>query len=235
MKIRKSIALVVGTVAMVVGTVHAQVPWVPPGGSGSFFTYANGLSQNGLFGNPTLVGGDTFTFTPTNYIANSVNGVGASVPDLMQVELTANAGQRFTMIRITEFGSYGIVGGGTVQASGSLNLIDLLNVRAPAISPLVAGATAPVVQPMPISTVGSGLWSGSVVIDLTTIIGPDWTKLRLSFTNVLQATSIAGGSSFIDKKIVGGPSIIVEIFPAPGTASMLALGGMLVARRRRTV
>jgi hypothetical protein len=233
MKIRKQLTLVAGVVAMLAGAAHAQVPWVPPNGSGAFFTYANGLSQNGLFGNPTIIGGDTFTFTPTNYIANSVNGAGASVPDLLQVELTANAGHRFTQIRVTEFGSWGIVGGGTVQASGSLNLIDLLNVRAPAISPLVAGGTTPVIQPMPISTPGSGLWSGSVVIDLTQIIGPDWTKLRLSFTNVLQATSIAGGSSFIDKKIVGGPSIMIEIFPAPGSATLIALGGLIATRRRR--
>jgi len=233
MKIRTSVMLAVGALAMLAGAAQAQVPWVPPNGSGSFFTYTNGQSQNGLFGNPTLVGGDTFTFTPSNFIANSVNGAGASVPDLMQVDLTADPGNRFTMIRITEFGSYGIVGGGTVQASGSLNLIDMINVRAPAIAPLVAGATSPAVLPMPISAPGSGLWSGSVVIDLTQIIGPDWTKLRLSFTNVLQATSIVGGSSFIDKKVVAGPSIIVEIFPTPGTASMLALGGMVLARRRR--
>jgi hypothetical protein len=233
MKMFKQLALAVGAVAALAGSALAQVPWVPPNGSGMFFTYANGLSQNGLFGNPSLIGGVQFAFTPTNFIANSVNGSGASVPDLLQVELTANAGNRFTMIRVTEFGSWGITGGGTVQASGSLNLIDLINVRAPAIAPLSAGMTTPNVQPMPIATPGSGTWSGSVTIDLTQIIGPDWTKLRLSFTNVLQATSIAGGSSFIDKKIVSGPSIFIEIFPAPGSATLLALGGLVATRRRR--
>ncbi len=68
------------------GVAQAQVNWVPTSGSGTFFTYTGGFSDNGRFGNPTLVG-DSFQFTPTTFVANSVNGNAASVPDRMQVDL----------------------------------------------------------------------------------------------------------------------------------------------------
>lgn len=210
------------------GAAQAQVNWVPSSGSGTFFTYSGGFSDNGRFGNPTLVG-DQFQFTPTTFAANSVNGVAASVPDRMQVDLVANPGQRFTMIRITEFGSWGITGIGSVNAFGSLNLVDMLNVRPPAITPLQTNPAMPVSTPN-----SSGVWQGSAVIDLTQIIGPNWTRLRLVFSNTLQATSGANSSALIDKKVVGGPSIFVDILPAPGSATLLGLGGLLAARRRRS-
>ncbi len=234
MKSRYSV-MIAAFSGLVASAASGQVNWVPSGGSGTFFTYANGFSDNGLFGNPTIVG-DQFQFTPVGFVANSVNGSAASTPDRIQVDLTANPGRRFTQIKITEFGTWGITGIGTVNAFGSLNLIDQINLRPPAIAPLVAGQTSPAVGPMPISTPNaSGLWSGTVTIDLTTIVppGPDWTKLRLVFSNTLQATSQQGSSSTITKKIVGGPSIIVDILPAPGSATMLAFGGLLAARRRR--
>ena len=228
MSMRNSInAVAVAGLLCLAGVAQAQVPWVPANGAGTFFTYSGGFSDNGRFGNPTLVG-DQFQFTPTSFIANSVNGSAASTPDRIQVDLVANPGRRFTMIKITEFGGWGITGIGSVNAFGSLNLVDMLNVRPPAITPLL---TTP---GMPISTPNSSSqWRGDAVIDLTTIIGPDWTRLRLVFSNTLQATSTAGSSAIIDKKVVGGPSIFVDIFPAPGSASLLALGGLVVARRRR--
>lgn len=209
------------------GAAMAQVPWVPPGGSGTFFTYSGGQSDNGLFGNPTLVG-DQFQFTPANFVANSVNGSAASVVDRIQVDLTANPGHRFTMIRITEFGHWTITGVGTVNAFGSLNLIDMINPRPPAIDALDTNPA------MPLSAPANGLWNGTAVINLAAIIGPDWTRLRLVFTNTLQATSQAGSSALIDKKVVQGPSIFVDILPTPGSATILAMGGMLAARRRRS-
>lgn len=227
-----AVASVVG-VALAAGAAHAQVPWVPPSGSGTFFSYTGGLSDNGLFGNPTLIG-DTFQFTPSGFVANSVNGSAASTTDRLQVDITANPGHRITMIRVTEFGSWGISGVGSVNAFGSLNLVDQLNLRPPAIAGLSAGTTTPFVSPLPVSTPNTaGLWSGSVVIDLTSIIGPDWTKLRLVFTNTIQATSQQGSASFIDKKVVGGPSIFVEIIPAPSSIALLGLSGLVATRRRR--
>lgn len=227
MKIRFQTLIAAAAGTLAAGIAQAQVPWVPPNGAGSFFTYTGGLSDNGLFGNPILVG-DQFQFTPANYLANSVNGVAASVTDRIQVDLTANPGRRFTMIRITEFGNYNLVGLATVNASGSLNLVDMNNVRPPAIQALSANPAMPFT-----ATNVNGQWSGTAVINLAAIIGPDWTRLRLVFSNTLQASSSPGGSALITKKVVQGPSIFVEILPTPGAASILGLGLVMASRRRR--
>lgn len=210
------------------GAAHAFVPWTNPNGNGSFFTYAGGGSANGLFGDPTLIGGNTFNFTPQNFIASSVNGVAASVPDTLQVTLTANAGNRFTQIRVDEFGDWGIQGIGQVQASGTETINDLINSRGPAFGPLIFNPL------MPINTPGSGTWTGSRVIDLTSIVGPDWTSVTFILTNTLQASSQAGSSAFIRKLVVGGPAITIHVMPTPGATALLAMGGLFAARRRRS-
>src|SRR3954470_21204463 len=92
------------------GAADAFVNWVPSSGAGSFFTYSGGGSDNGLFGNPTIVGGNTFKFFPPNFTADSNNGVSQSVNDRLEVTLLANPGQRFTLIRITEIGDWAITG-----------------------------------------------------------------------------------------------------------------------------
>lgn len=205
----------------------AQVPWSNANGVGPFFTWMNGQSDLGRFGDPTLVG-STFNFFPTNFIAQSINGAPDALTDRLQVRLKANAGNRFTQIKITEFGSWSILGIGSVNDSGTMLLQDMITPRPPAINNLL---TTPV---MPISTPNSsGNWSGTTMIDLTSILGPDWTDLTLIFTNTLQANSSAGSSATIHKKIVSGPSIVIEVFPTPGSLGVLALGGAVAMRRRR--
>jgi hypothetical protein len=210
------------------GAASAQVPWSNPSGAGSFFTWSSGQSGLGLFGNPTLVGGNQFFFSPTNFGAQSVGGVPADTTDQLQVRLLANAGQRFTHIRIQEFGSWAITGIGSVRESGTEFITDLITPGRTAMQNL---QTNPV---MPIATAGSGDWTGDVDIDLTQIIGPDWTFVQFQFTNTLQATTgNAQSVSEIHKKGVGGPAIIVTVLPAPGSAALLGVAGLLAMRRRR--
>lgn len=217
--------VVIAATAMAAGAAQAQVNWVPPAGAGSFFTYTGGLSDNGLFGNPLLVG-DSFFFTPASFVANSVNGVAHSVVDRIQVDLTANPGHRFTSIKVTEFGNWTITGIGTVQATGELRLIDML-------VPRLATDALSTTPAMPVSAPATGLWSGVAEIDLTAIAGADWTKLRLVFANTLHATSGAGSAATIRKTAVAGPAIVVDILPAPGGAVALGFGLLFASRRRR--
>jgi hypothetical protein len=209
------------------GPANAFVNWVPSSGAGSFFTYSGGGSDNGLFGNPTIVGGNTFKFFPPSFTADSNNGVAQSTTDRLEVTLLANPGQRFTQIRITEIGDWAITGIGTVRDSGTLFLTDLVTPRGPAVQ----GMSYPL-NPMPITTPGQGIWQGSANIDLTTIVGPDWTNLTLVFTNTLQATTSGASSSHIQKDGVDG-AVVVQVLPAPGGLALLGLGGAFAARRRR--
>lgn len=218
---------VVAAVGMAASSALAQVPWTNANGVGPFFTWMNGLSDLGRFGDPVLVG-STFNFFPTNFQAQSVNGVPDALTDRLQVRLKADPGHRFTQIKITEFGSWSILGIGSVSDSGTMFLQDMITPRPPAINNLVTNPVMPINTPN-----SSGNWSGQTLIDLTSILGPDWTDLTLVFTNTLQANSDPGSSATIHKKLVSGPSIVVEIFPTPGSLGVLALGGALAMRRRR--
>lgn len=204
------------------GAASAQVAWSNPAGAGSFFTWANGESGLGLFGNPTLFGGNTFIFTPPAFTAASTNGTAGVVTDQVKVRLTANPGQRFTQIRVSELGNWSITGIGSVQASGTLFLTDLNAFRAPAVQNITPNPA------MPISTAGSGGWSGTSVIDLASIPGPDWTSLQLVFTNTVQANTGASSNASIQKT-----QVKIEVLPAPGALAILGLGGLIMARRRR--
>jgi hypothetical protein len=222
------------------GVASADVPWTPPSGSGSFFDYFLGHNSNtNLFGSPTLVG-NSFQFFPSNFVAQSVGGVAAAATDQMNVQLVAHAGQQFTQIRVQEFGSWSIVGVASLQDSGTMFVTDLINPRPPGQSPVIASLAYNVLGPvgtpnsMPITTPGSGTWSGDRTIDLSAIIGPAWTSVMLVFTNTLQAgTTGANSAGTIRKEAVSGPSIIVTVLPAPASGALLAAGCAVLARRRR--
>ncbi len=235
-RITASILAVVGLAAV----AQADTPWVPSSGSGSFFDYINGHNSNSnLFGNPTLVG-NSFEFFPSNYIAQSLGGVAAAATDQINVQLIAHAGQHFSQIQIQEFGTWAITGVASLQDTGTMFITDLINPRPGGQSPVIGSMAYNVLGPvgtpttMPITTAGSGTWSGLVNINLDALPGPAWTNIMLVFTNTLQASSTGANSvGTITKKIVDGPSIIITPFPAPGSGALVAAGCVMLSRRRR--
>lgn len=213
------------------GAASAQTPWFPASGSAINYDYAFGQNSNtNLFGTPAIIG-DTMVFSPPNFVANSVGGQGAGATDQFQVVLTAHPGQRFTQIQIQEFGTWAITGVGSVQDSGALSVLDLLNVR-----PI---NQTPVVQPlgftpgMPITTPGAGTWQSSAMIDLAAIAGPNWTQIRLIFDNTVQASTTGANSVATIRKNAASGIILTPFVPAPGTGALLGMGLLAIARRRR--
>jgi hypothetical protein len=213
-------------VGMSAGQAMAFVPWSNPSGAGSFFNWSEGGSNLGLFGSPTLGGsGNLLVFTPPAFTATASQGSSATTTDLLQVRLTTHAGHNFTQIRISDLGAYQLtgIGVGSVSASGAMFITDLINSRP---TQQAAMLMSPV---MPITVVpSSGSWSGSVLINLVALPGATWNDIHLSFSNTLQASSSAQSSEHISKT-----RVTIEILPTPGAASLLAMGGLLAARRRR--
>jgi hypothetical protein len=188
--------------------------WTNANGSGDFFDWSEGGSDNGMFGDPQLVDGDTWLFFPEAWRAESADGVPDSANDRMQVNLSAHQGQVFTSIRIREAGDYGILGDGAVSASGSAFAANT--------SSYALGSGVLVTNPtMPVD-VGDGPWEAETVIDLD-----DWVDFTLVFDNNLLAISGAGSISFIEKKVVA-----ITFTPEPGSLLMLASGGLMLIRRR---
>lgn len=222
------VACSAGVLAIAAGAASADVAWSQPNGVATFFTWANGHNTNtNLFGSPTLVGGTTFQFFPTNFTASSSNGGSVTASDTLSVDLFALPGYQLDSIQIAEGGTYGLSGnqGGSVSAAGLASLTDLG-------TPRTFNANTSGNPSFPVFG-GSGAWTANALIDLAALNGGiPVTSAHLDFTNNLVAISVPGSTATITKTFVGLP-VAITIIPTPGAASVLALGGLALARRRR--
>lgn len=219
----RSAAVAVGCLIVSAGSALAFVPWTNDSGTADFFDWTGGGSDFGLFGDPTLVGGDTFVFFPSDFRAESIDGADANTNDRMEFELIAHPGFDFSEIQITEIGDYGIAGTGEVQADGLLAVTDLDLFRSET-DILSTNPAFPV-------TSGSGEWTGEMSVDLTQD-PPAWNHIMVVVRNNLIAISTPGSTTFIQKDVMGG-AVAVRIVPSPGTLGLFGLGGLALIRRRR--
>jgi hypothetical protein len=231
---RKSTLAVVASGVVAIATVsqaNAFVFWSNGLDSGmtSDFMWMGGGSDNGYFGDPTIIG-NTFVFTPSGFRAESLDGTSDQIIDRLEVELVAKGAFNFTDIVITELGDYGIVNIGSVSVTGGLFVTDLENLN-PDFSPRVADDSLMSTPGSPITS-GTGNWSATAGVDLANWdAGPVWTHIRIVLNNVLIATTEGQGSTaFIEKKVAG---VSIEIVPTPGSAMLFAVGGLVAVRRKR--
>jgi hypothetical protein len=215
-----------GTMA-VAGQAMAFVPWSNPNGSGSFFDWANGGSDLGLFGSP-VVAGDTFIFSPHDFRAQSSNGVPGESHDRLQFDLIAHTPNAFQGVQITELGDYGLFGpnppgqNGQVSATGTM-FVTNLDVFQTLTGNLVTSPGSPI-------TSGNGEWSGTAGVNISPPLPQGWSHMRIVLNNNLIALSVNGSLTFIEKKNAG---VVIRILPAPGSAAILGVAGLVALRRRR--
>jgi len=208
------------------GSAHAApVPWSTPNGSTTDFDWVNGFSDNGLFGDPTVIG-STFVFTPNSFKATSLNGVAASVSDRLQFDLIIKNSKVLTNFTVNEIGDFQITGTGQVQAGGLL-LLTNLNTGVPLASSLTTTPGSPMVGP----TAGALQWSGFASV--TPLPANGWTKVRVVLNNILDAASGPNSTATIEKKFASGAIEITFIIPEPASLSLVGLAGMLLIRRRK--
>lgn len=214
------------TLALLAGTAAAQIPWSNPNGMTNNYTFSNGRSANGFFGDPTFAPDGTMIFNPINFRAESVGGTPDQITDQLQVTINAKPNFNITGIRITEFGDYTIAGNGEVTVGGGLFLTNL-NVFGVRTDTLVSTPGSPITTPTP-----GAIWSASVFIDLSDQVGL-WNSITLQLDNTLTARTFDSTSTaLIEKKVVGG-GVLIEIVPAPGSVALLGLAGLAATRRRR--
>lgn len=227
----RTLAVIASGVGALVAAGHANafVSWTNANGSTGDFMWVGGGSDNGLFGDPTVIG-NTFVFFPSMFRAESVDGASHQVIDRLEVELVAQGSFRFTDVVISEFGDFGIVGIGSVTVTGGLFVTDLENLN-PNFTPRVADDSLVSLPGSPITS-GAGNWTASAGVDLENWdSGPDWTRIKVVLNNVLIATTEGMGSvAFIEKKVGG---ISIEIIPTPGAVTLFALAGLVAIRRKR--
>ncbi|GIW75406.1 MAG: hypothetical protein KatS3mg104_0469 [Phycisphaerae bacterium] len=223
--------------------VHAApIPWTSPSGSNADISWSAGQSDNGLFGDP-IVSGTTFLFFPSAFQATASGGSAQTTSDRLSFQVSAMPGKFLSSITIREVGDWSIEGGGSVKVAGALYVTKL---NSPGIGSIWTDTLDVVYQDLDNSTTynsparptsdGGGTWEGIYTINLPAGV----TSIQVVLNNILQATSTAGGTAFIQKKVVGGPSSgddqIEVVIPEPASLSLLFFGAAgLLGRRRFTV
>ncbi|MCD4830797.1 MAG: PEP-CTERM sorting domain-containing protein [Anaerohalosphaeraceae bacterium] len=208
-------------VLMFTSICGANVIWSNPAGSAGLFDWSNGSGTGGLYADPTLIGGDTLTFFPSQFRAESVNASPDSISDGIEFELSAHTGYSFRDISITLQGDYGLLGPGLLDISGILQIQNLDTLE------VISGTLAsdPV---MPIDS-GMGSWMGTIYAETG---GIDWTNIKVMFNSTLYASSFPGSVAFIEEKVLGS-AIEMQIVPEPATLAFLGLGMLLLTRKSR--
>ena len=221
-------------------SARAAVALNPAGGSNSQITYSNGVTDNGLFGTPTLSGAKILFSSPSNFKATASNGSAQTTSDRVSFLLSKTNGSDLDTIGVSETGDWSILGAGLAKVTGALFFYshDAATFgQEYSVSPVVTyknvenGITT--VSPVIPSGTSSGIWTAELFLDL-----PAGLKTgELVLNNNLQVTSGSASTSLIQKK---GITIGVGV-PAPGTpeptamAVLFAGGSMLLFRRRHAV
>ncbi|HEX8324438.1 MAG TPA: PEP-CTERM sorting domain-containing protein [Tepidisphaeraceae bacterium] len=235
---KRMVVGVLGVFVLAQGAVAAPIFWSNPSGSTSKITYSGGQSDKGLYGDPTLVGG-TFQFlAPSNFNAESSNGVADTTSDRLSFKVTTTTGD-LDKINVQEYGDWSILNTGIVKATGGLFITRLdsghfgvLYQQTPVVKYTNMETGQVLTSPSRPSGDGSGLWRADYSIDL-----PDGTRtVQVVLNNILQASSGSNSTSFIEKKAISitavtatGPTV-----PEPASLGLIALGGTVLLRRRRT-
>jgi len=207
----------------------AFVPWTTPSGTvPGLFSYSGGGSDNGLFGNP-IVGGSTFTFFPSGFLAQAQGAVATSQNTSDRLEFNVDIAPGaidFASITVAELGDFSIINGGNVSALAAL-FVTNLDVPFGGGSPATDSDSFAQAFTQPAG--GSGNWS----LSAATVLPNGWTRLKIVVNNVLQASNSPGGAALIQKKIAG--VIITVNVPEPTSigAALVGMGALVLRRRSR--
>jgi hypothetical protein len=207
-------------------------PWLMPSGAAEHFTYANGQDLNGFFGEP-VVSGDTFTFPSFHFVATAQNGSSLSRSDTISVDLIANPGWTFGLMRVGAFGDYETSGSLDQNQVGIVAVLSFDETEPPGRHWESALVTTPAFP----SDTSQGVWSGLAVIDLGAVEPLAGGRLHLEYSHGLIAVSGPGGSARIHchGEGPGGFELAIGMAPVPepGTLALLTCGAMLVGSRSR--
>jgi hypothetical protein len=184
--------------------------------------------------------GDQLLFFPPAFQASAAGAGGFDhTGSQFQARATANTPSGIiTAVNLTEFGDAQLFGAGTA-ATGTFAalagfvtvLADINGPIAPVVIPFV-GTFAPSDNLNLISNFGVTIWSASISVDVAAYVA-NATEIQLSIDNDLYAYSEAGSNAKIQKKVVDGPAVIVDIVPEPGTALLIGSGLLIMGIRGR--
>ena len=193
-------------------------------GSAANYTWAGGTDINGLFGAPVSLAGDDLFFNLD--FAVDTSGV-TSQYDKMSVNLTANPGKKFGLIRFVFNGSVAAFDEASSASSTSTMVIKDIPNNVTYNSLPVVGPYSTTPYTFPVSGFVMDSWSGLMAADLS-LAALDATQIHL---DIDQALSVLGNNAMIDIQ-QGSLKLEIQMIPEPGTLALLALGAVSLLRRR---
>jgi len=214
-----------------VSTQSAQADIVHLEGTTVDFYYDT-AGVNPLFG-AIYVSGDTIFATPTSFSASASGGLTDITSATGTIQVIAKTGFNLSGVTVSEGGDYSVSNStSSVDVGASLRLFDWA-------TPLPGGTEENTNLTLASAFVNDGTlrgWSASGGFDMTT---PTWdgiSNVGLRLTNVLTATSVDGGTAYIDKSIVGGIGFTFEtVVPVPAAVWLFGSGliGLFGFARRK--
>jgi len=202
-----------------------------------------------LFGAPTPLG-NQLLFFPSSFSASASGAFGFDQTGAqLQTSITANGPTDvIDTLLLTEFGDTNLTGGGTAATGSIIGISGFVTVTAdingpiapvvisfsdnPGAAPWVPTSYSPSNVFDLVNDPGTTSFSAGVTIDIASVV-PNATSVFFSLDNDLTAYSEAGTGSTIQKKVVSGPAVVIEVIPEPGTALLVGIGLAGLAARTR--
>lgn len=235
--------------ATIVGIAVAPAAWATTAytdviGTNVSFT---GIQESSSYGDPEplfdqpIGSGNQLLFFPPNFVAQSTGGGVDATGSQLQLTMSGNSVvDTITQINITEYGDWNLSGfGGTAATGVQISMTGFLTVMEDTSGPItpvvipISGTFAPKsLWDFPTDGPNSGLWSGGFSVDVTAYVA-NATVIELSLDNDMFAGSEGGTSAKIQKKVVDGPAVVIEVIPEPGTALLVGTGLAIMGLRAR--
>ena len=197
-----------GAIAAGFAASPAQAVPVTLCGTSICYEYDNNAGVNpgiALYGAPTLLSGNTLSFVPTNFNADSDSSNSIPTPTSVAVfkfsrVYTTNGGE-IASITVNESGDYQIIGSGFVNVNMRLQSVDNVDDGLP--TPGFAESTAPQFNWNASTPTGGPLvnWSLTGVITPAAMFADLATDIDFSIQNTLQAFAASPSYAFVQKKL----------------------------------
>ncbi len=185
-----------------------------------------------MYGTPFASTGNAMVFPLPSFTATATSNASDLTSGALEFTFDADPGMIINTLSIFESGTFSIVGGGSVSASGALTVryLDDLTQQLVTLADPIQFVAIPDAAPggtFPIDGPAAGTWLGTALIDLETM-GIQTSHVIVAMDNNLVASALAGGTATISKDSL---TINTTLTPEPASIALMGIGLALIARR----